>query len=72
MSLIQTQIFLCFEFYTDSKKCKNEPYKQVKQEKQAQSYPPNTVCSRFENPNTQNRKKDKYKNKHVLKTSTRF
>ena len=32
MSLIQTQIFLCFEFYTDSKKCKNEPYKQVKQE----------------------------------------
>ena len=41
VSLMQTKIFLCFEFYTDSKKCKNELYKQVKQEKQAQSYPPN-------------------------------
>ena len=30
------------------------------------------ICSRFENPNTQNRKKDNNKNKHLLKTSTTF
>ena len=67
---MQTKIFLCFEFYTDSKKCKNEPYKKLNKRNKPKVI--HLICSRFENPDTQNRKKDKNKNKHVLKTSTRF